>query len=47
MGLINQLTPELKAIASTDFTFQNWAKTFQCTPELFFTPSTEEEIQKV
>lgn len=43
----DQLTPDLKEIANDKFTFQNWAKTFKCTPELLFEPTTEEQIQKV
>lgn len=42
-----QLEPELQEIATEDFTFQNWAKTFQCKPELLFTPTTEAQVQKV
>lgn len=42
-----QLEPELQEIATDDFTFQNWAKTFQCKPELLFTPTTEAQVQKV
>lgn len=43
----DQLTPELQEIASDNFTFQNWAKTFKCTPELLFEPTTEEQVRKV
>jgi len=43
----DQLTPELQEIASDKFTFQNWAKTFKCTPELLFEPTTEEQVRKV
>lgn len=44
---IEQLEPELQQIAVDNFTFQNWAKTFKCTPELLFTPVTESQVQKV
>lgn len=44
---IEQLDPELQQIAVDNFTFQNWAKTFKCTPELLFTPVTESQVQKV
>ncbi|XP_035224380.1 L-gulonolactone oxidase-like, partial [Stegodyphus dumicola] len=27
--------------------FKNWSETFQCRPELFFIPSTEEEIKQI
>ncbi|KAG2194599.1 hypothetical protein INT46_002589 [Mucor plumbeus] len=43
----DQLTPDLKEIANDKFTFQNWAKTFKCTPELLFEPTTEAQVQKV
>lgn len=43
----DQLDPELQAIAVDDFTFQNWAKTFKCKPELLFTPTNETQVQKV
>lgn len=44
---INQLELELQQIAVDNFTFQNWAKTFRCKPELLFTPTTEAQVQKV
>jgi L-gulonolactone oxidase len=44
---IDQLEPELQEIAVDNFTFQNWAKTFRCKPELLFTPTTEAQVQKV
>jgi L-gulonolactone oxidase len=44
---IDQLEPELQKIAVDSFTFQNWAKTFRCKPELLFTPTTETQVQKV
>lgn len=43
----DQLSPELQAIANDNFTFQNWAKTFKCTPELLFEPTTEEQVRQV
>lgn len=43
----DQLSPELQAIASDNFTFQNWAKTFKCSPELLFEPTTEEQVRQV
>lgn len=43
----DQLEPELQAIALDNFTFQNWAKTFNCKPELLFTPTNESQVQKV
>ena len=44
---LNQLDPELQAIATEDYTFHNWAKTFQCTCEIMFQPSTESQVVKV
>ncbi|KAI9365256.1 D-arabinono-1,4-lactone oxidase-domain-containing protein [Pilaira anomala] len=44
---IEQLDSELQQIAVDNFTFQNWSKTFKCTPELLFTPVTESQVQKV
>ncbi|KAI8391764.1 D-arabinono-1,4-lactone oxidase-domain-containing protein [Radiomyces spectabilis] len=43
----NQLQPALQAIATENYVFQNWAKTFSCQCELLFTPSTEEEIIEI
>lgn len=44
---IDQLEPELQSVAVEDYTFQNWAKTFRCKPEILFTPTTESQVQKV
>ncbi|KAI7859531.1 D-arabinono-1,4-lactone oxidase-domain-containing protein [Circinella umbellata] len=44
---LNQLDPELQAIATEDYTFHNWAKTFQCTCEIMFQPSTESQIIQI
>lgn len=44
---LDQLEPELQKIATDDYTFQNWSKTFKCKPELLFTPTTEAQVQKV
>ncbi|KAI9321819.1 D-arabinono-1,4-lactone oxidase-domain-containing protein [Dichotomocladium elegans] len=41
------LDPALQAIASEDYVFHNWAKTFNCRPELLFTPTCEAEIVKI
>ncbi|KAF7724003.1 hypothetical protein EC973_001463 [Apophysomyces ossiformis] len=43
----SQLEPALKTIAEENHLFQNWAKTFSCQPELYFTPSTEDEVVKI
>ena len=43
----SHLEPELKAIATEDYTFQNWAKTFSCTCEIMFEPSSESQVVKV
>ncbi|KAI8982683.1 D-arabinono-1,4-lactone oxidase-domain-containing protein [Pilobolus umbonatus] len=44
---MDHLDDELKSIVSTDYTFQNWAKTFRCTPKLYFQPTTEAHISKI
>lgn len=44
---ISHLEPALQAIATEDYVFHNWAKTFSCTAELLFTPTSEDEIVKV
>lgn len=44
---ISHLEPALQAIATEDYVFHNWAKTFTCTAELLFTPTSEDEIVKV
>lgn len=44
---LKDLEPALQAIATEDYVFRNWAKTFNCTAELLFTPSSEDEIVKV
>lgn len=32
---------------SRDYKFTNWSKTFSCTPELYFEPTTTDEIKKI
>ena len=29
------------------YVFRNWAKTFECQPELYFEPTTTDEFEKV
>lgn len=41
------LQKELQALSTPNKVFQNWAKTFRCVPEQYYTPTTEEEIVKV
>lgn len=41
------LEPSLQAIATEDYIFRNWAKTYTCTCELMFMPVSEAEIVKV
>ncbi|RUS20932.1 D-arabinono-1,4-lactone oxidase-domain-containing protein [Endogone sp. FLAS-F59071] len=45
--ILTILDPDLRKIASTNRVFQNWAKTFSCTPELYFEPTSEEQIVKI
>ncbi|KAI9279815.1 D-arabinono-1,4-lactone oxidase-domain-containing protein [Sporodiniella umbellata] len=42
-----ELESELQGIADENHQFQNWSKTFSCRPELFFSPETESQVQKV
>ncbi|OBZ89695.1 L-gulonolactone oxidase [Choanephora cucurbitarum] len=44
---MEDLPQDLREIASFDFVFQNWSKTFRCKPEILFEPVTEEQVQKV
>ncbi|KAG0197736.1 hypothetical protein BGX33_000360 [Mortierella sp. NVP41] len=41
------LQKELQALSTPNKIFQNWAQTFRCMPEQYYTPSTEEEIIKI
>ncbi|KAG0229971.1 hypothetical protein BGW42_001202 [Actinomortierella wolfii] len=43
----SKLQDELKAISTTNRMFENWAKTFRCVPEQYFTPSTEDDVIKI
>jgi hypothetical protein len=44
---MENLAPDLRAIAKENHRFRNWANTFGCSPELYFEPSTEEEVSEV
>ncbi|KAK5128182.1 hypothetical protein LTR08_004086 [Meristemomyces frigidus] len=44
---IAKTEPSVPFRASTHHTHYTWAKTFQCHPELYITPHTLEEVQKV
>ena len=44
---LTDLEPALQAIATENYVFRNWAKTFTCTAEILFTPTSEDEIVKV
>ncbi|KAF9548154.1 hypothetical protein EC957_007182 [Mortierella hygrophila] len=41
------LQKELEALSTPNKVFQNWAQTFRCVPEQYYTPTTEEEIIKI
>ncbi|KAF9972100.1 hypothetical protein BGZ73_004817 [Actinomortierella ambigua] len=43
----SKLLAELKAISTPGKEFKNWAKTFSCIPEQYFTPRTEDEVVKI
>ncbi|RUO96838.1 gulonolactone oxidase Lgo1 [Jimgerdemannia flammicorona] len=45
--ILATLDPELRQIVSTNKVFKNWAKTFSCSPELYFEPTSEEQIVKI
>lgn len=45
--LKSELDKDLQDIAHENFQFKNWANTFQCRPELLFTPQTEQQVVKV
>lgn len=38
---------ELESLATPRKIFENWARTFRCVPEQYFTPSSEEDVIKV
>lgn len=44
---IEKTDPSIPFRASTSHVHYTWAKTFQCRPELYLTPHTLEEIQKI
>lgn len=44
---LSLLQKELQALSTPNKVFQNWAQTFRCVPEQYYTPTTEEEIIKV
>ncbi|KAF9945253.1 hypothetical protein BGZ70_003943 [Mortierella alpina] len=41
------LQQELQSVLTPGKTFENWARTFRCVPEQYYTPSTEEEVIKI
>ncbi|KAG0042557.1 hypothetical protein BGZ83_000333 [Gryganskiella cystojenkinii] len=43
----SNLQKELEALATPKKTFENWARTFRCVPEQYYTPSTEDEIIQI
>ncbi|KAG0065879.1 hypothetical protein BGZ89_007833 [Linnemannia elongata] len=44
---LSLLQKELQALSTPNKVFQNWAQTFRCVPEQYYTPTTEEEIIKI
>ncbi|KAI7866427.1 L-gulono-gamma-lactone oxidase [Spinellus fusiger] len=42
-----QLPVDLQSIAEENHVFKNWSKTFSCTSELYFAPSTEKQIVQI
>lgn len=43
----SNLQKELQALASPNKSFENWARTFRCVPEQYYSPSTEKDIVQV
>ncbi|KAF8951924.1 hypothetical protein BGZ52_009069 [Haplosporangium bisporale] len=43
----SRLKQELQALSTPKRTFENWARTFRCVPEQYYTPNTEAEIVKI
>ncbi|KAI9238208.1 MAG: L-gulonolactone oxidase-like protein [Podila humilis] len=43
----SRLQQELQALSTPKRTFENWARTFRCVPEQYYTPNTEAEIVKI
>ena len=41
------ISPTILARGKANYEFTNWANTFSCSPELYFEPSTTEEIREV
>ncbi|KAG0086484.1 hypothetical protein BGZ92_008095, partial [Podila epicladia] len=42
----SRLQQELQTLSTPKRTFENWARTFRCVPEQYYTPNTEGEIVK-
>ncbi|KAG0342472.1 hypothetical protein BG004_005672 [Podila humilis] len=43
----SKLHQELQALSTPKRTFENWARTFRCVPEQYYTPSTEYDVIKI
>ncbi|KAF9935415.1 hypothetical protein FBU30_000013 [Linnemannia zychae] len=44
---VSMLQRGLHKISAPNKVFQNWARTFQCMPEQYYTPTTEDEVVKI
>ncbi|KAF9931138.1 hypothetical protein BGZ67_005462 [Mortierella alpina] len=44
---VSLLQQELQSVLTPGKTFENWARTFRCVPEQYYTPSNEEEVVKI
>ena len=44
---VSVLQQQLQSLSKSNKTFENWARTFRCVPEQYYTPTTEEEVIKV
>ncbi|KAI1301022.1 hypothetical protein EDD11_005858 [Mortierella claussenii] len=44
---VSVLAQQLQSLSTPKKTFENWARTFRCLPEQYYTPTTEEDIIKI
>jgi L-gulonolactone oxidase len=44
---VSLILQELRSLTTPKKTFENWARTFRCAPEQYFTPTSEEDVIRV
>ncbi|KAK3816303.1 MAG: D-arabinono-1,4-lactone oxidase-domain-containing protein [Benniella sp.] len=44
---VSLILQELRSLATPKKTFENWARTFRCAPEQYFTPISEEDVIRI